>query len=75
LNEDEVAFNLLTAAEVFPSEGGGFEDLPLKGGMAWMTKFDRLTGDSDLTEVFVAVCWADFEDVGLVAVLTVGTGW
>jgi len=53
LNEDALTFNLLTAA-VFPSAGGGFEGLPLKGGMAWMNKPDRLIETSDLTGGFAA---------------------
>lgn len=54
LNDDALTFNRLTAAEVFPSPGGGLEGLPLKGGMAWINRPVRLVGASDLTSGFVA---------------------
>lgn len=54
LNDDAFTFNRLTAAEVFPSPGGELEGLPLKGGMAWINKPDRLVGASDLASGFVA---------------------
>lgn len=74
MNEDALTFNRLTAAEAFPSTGGGFEGLPLKGGIAWMNRFDRLIGASDLTGGFMAAGWAGFGGGGLVAVLIAGTG-
>ena len=52
LNEGAVTFNLFTAAEAL-SVGGVFETLPLNGGMAWMNRFDRLAGASDLTGGFM----------------------
>jgi len=55
LNEGAIAFNLFAAVDAVPSAGGGFEALPLKGGMAWMNRFDRLAGASDLTGGFVVV--------------------
>ena len=74
MNEDALTFNRLTAAEVFASTGGGFEGLPLKGGIAWMNRFDRLAGGSDLMGGFVAAGWAGFGGEGFVAILTAGTG-
>ena len=55
MNDDAFTFNRLTAADAFPSAGGGFEGLPLKGGIAWMNRFDRLIGASDLVSGFVVV--------------------
>jgi hypothetical protein len=39
-----------------------------------MNRFDRLIVASDLTGGFMAVGWAGFEGVGLVVILTAGTG-
>jgi len=51
LNEGAVTFNLFITVEAL-SAGVGFEGLPLKGGMAWMNRFDRLDGGSDLGRGF-----------------------
>jgi len=51
LNEGAVTFNLFIAAEVL-STAGGFDGLPLNGGMAWMNRFDRFAGGSDLVGGF-----------------------
>jgi len=51
LNEGAVTFNLFIAAEVL-STAGGFDGLPLNGGMAWMNRFDHFTGGSDLVGGF-----------------------
>ena len=51
MNEGAVTFNLFIAAEVL-STAGGFEDLPLNGGMAWMNRFDRFDEGSDLSGGF-----------------------
>ena len=55
LNEDALTFNLLTAAEEFPSAGCGPEGLPLNGGIAWMNIFGRLIGASGLAAGLVGV--------------------
>ena len=54
----------ITAAEMIPAAIGGFEALPLKGGIARTIRFDCLTGASDSTGCLVMVDWEGSEGVG-----------